>query len=604
MLWATASSADVTRVDPPYWWVGMASNELQLMLYGEDISAFNVATRSDSVRIINASKGDSDNYLFVELSIDKNAQAGSFDLIFSRDDGTEQLVSYDLLERADNSASRQGFNAKDSVYLIVPDRFANGDPNNDELSSLHEGKDWQDPYGRHGGDLIGITNHLDYVEDLGMTQIWMTPVLENNQLSSSYHGYAATDLYNVDARLGGNDAYIDLVQKAKLKGIGVIHDFVPNHIGSEHPWMADLPTDDWISPATYRPTNHRRETQQDPYATEVDKRAMTSGWFVPTMPDLNQSNPKLQQYLIQNAVWWVETAGLSGLRVDTWPYNEKTFLKAFTNRLLTEYPDLGIVGEEWSLNPAIVAYWQRGKDNPDGYNSGAPHLMDFPLQAAIREAVTEEENWNTGLIKLYQTLANDFLYPDPMSLMVIADNHDMGRLYQGVGENFARYKMAMTFLATTRGIPQFLYGTEILMSNPANESHGLIRSDFPGGWEGDEINAFQGEGLSAEASEAQQFVRKLMRFRREATAIHNGDLLHYAPKDGLYVYFRSNADQRLMIVLNNGSTDMLFDAGRYNEGVAGSAMAMDVMKNESFKLSERIRIKPKSARIFELSKGE
>ena len=333
--WAQAS---VDRVDPPNWWVGMAESRLQLMLYGTDIAGYAVTSDSPALTVEAVTRGDSSNYLFVDLVIADNAQAGDYPLTLTSSDSEALTLTYRLSERTPESSDREGFSARDAVYLIVPDRFSNADPDNDEVDGLHEGMDWQHPYGRHGGDLQGIIEHLDYIERLGMTQIWMTPILENNQRDSSYHGYAATDLYRVDPRFGSNDDYRELVASAAKKGIGIIHDFVPNHIGSEHPWMMDLPSHDWVNHGgQYAPTNHRREAHQDPYASRTDTLDMTSGWFVPTMPDLNHGNPMVSTYLIQNVIWWIETTGLSGLRVDTWPYNDKPFLKEFTDRVLSEY---------------------------------------------------------------------------------------------------------------------------------------------------------------------------------------------------------------------------------------------------------------------------
>ena len=593
--------AAVDRVDPPNWWVGMADTSLQLMMYGNEIGSGSLASKSGDVTISQVTSGDSPNYLFVDLTIHADAEPQTVELLYTAADGTTSAVSYPLDARRENSSDRQGFSAKDSVYLIMPDRFANGDPSNDSVDHLHELADGQHPFGRHGGDLAGITENLDYFTQLGMTQLWMTPVLENNQKNSSYHGYAATDLYRVDARLGSNSDYVELSRGARKRGIGIIHDFVPNHIGSEHPWMSDLPTSDWINrDAEFSPTNHRRETHQDPYASDFDQEEMITGWFVPTMPDLNQQNPFVATYLIQNIIWWIETADLSGVRVDTWPYNDRSFLSDFTTQVLLEYPNMSIVGEEWSMNPATISYWQKGKNNHDGFDSGVPQLMDFPLQQAIRDAVNEEEQWDRGLVKLYQTLADDFLYPDPMGLMLIADNHDMSRLYPGVDENFDRYKMAMTFLATTRGIPQMLYGTELLMNAGANGDHGRLRADFPGGWPGDRVDAFKGRGLSDDVAAAQDFISQLFTWRRDATAVHNGDLLHFAPRDGIYAYFRFNEEQRVMVIMNNERNAVHLDSSRYAQGLAGTTRARNVLTGDRHKLSDRIKIPGKTAQVFEL----
>ena len=596
---ATAGAID--RIDPPNWWVGMENNTVELMLYGDNLANGEVSSSSDGVIVSRVTSGDSPNYLWVTLELDKALGAQTVTLELTSKTNERVTIEYPLLARAKGSADREGFSAKDAVYLVMPDRFANGDPSNDSVAGLHEDADWQHPYGRHGGDLAGIIKNLNYLESLGMTQLWMTPVLENNQKEGSYHGYAITDLYRVDPRLGNNEDYVALSKAANKRGIGVIHDFVPNHIGSEHPWMFDLPTSDWVNrDAEFSPTNHRRESHQDPYASDFDKSEMTTGWFVPTMPDLNQDNPLVANYLIQNIIWWIETAGLSGVRVDTWPYNEKGFLADFTGRVLAEYPNFSIVGEEWTMNPATVSYWQRGKNNADGYDSGAPQMMDFPMQQAVRDAVNNDEGWNSGLTKLYHILADDFLYPDPMGLMLIADNHDMSRLYPGVGENLARYKMAMTFLATTRGIPQMLYGTELLMTNPDNGDHGRLRADFPGGWADDKVNAFKGKGLASDVADAQSFIKKLFQWRRSASAIHDGELLHFAPRDGIYVYFRSNATQRVMVVMNNEKNLVHLDSARYSQGLGDSSTARNVLTGERHRLSDRILIPAKSAQVFEL----
>ena len=594
--------AAVDRIDPPNWWVGMEENSVQLMLYGRGIGGGNVGSRSPDVTITEVVSGDSANYLFVTLQISESANPQTAKLEFISRDGERTPIDYLLKRRREGSADRRGFSAKDAVYLVMPDRFANGDPGNDEVEHLREGLDREDPYGRHGGDLAGVIAHVDYLASLGMTQLWMTPVLENNQPESSYHGYAITDLYRVDARLGTNEDYIKLSEVARKSGIGLIHDFVPNHIGSEHPWMKDLPTKDWINQgAEFSPTNHRRESHQDPYASDFDKEQMIRGWFVPTMPDLNQSNQLLSNYLIQNIIWWIETADLSGVRVDTWPYNEREFLSSFTTRVLGEFPNFSIVGEEWTSNVATVSYWQKGKVNADGYDSGAPQMMDFPMQQAIRDAVNHDENWDSGLTKLYQTLADDFLYPDPMGLMLIADNHDMARLYPGVGEQLDRYKMAMAFLATTRGIPQFLYGTEIAMNAGADGDHGRLRADFPGGWEGDTINAFTGQGLEGVALEAQDFVSSLFEWRRSASAIHTGQLMHFAPRDGLYVYFRFNEAQRVMVVMNNDKSEAHFDPQQYLQGLGGATLAKNALTGAQHKLADHILVPAKSAQIYELN---
>ena len=443
-------------------------------------------------------------------------------LHFSRGSRSVDRIDYPLLARKMGSSERLGFAPKDVIYLIVPDRFANGDPSNDRIASMKEGLNRKHYVGRHGGDLQGIIDHLDYLQKLGITQIWLTPIVENNQANYSYHGYSATDMYRVDPRFGDNQLYVELSRQAEKHGIGLIYDFIPNHIGSEHWWMKDLPFSDWINnDAKFAGTNHRRVSVQDIHAVQKDKTLLTKGWFVPTMPDINQQNTFASTYLVQNSVWWIEYANLAGLRVDTWPYNDKAFMQNFTTRVLTEYPNFSVVGEEWSINPAVVSYWQKGKLNHDGYDSGLPNLMDFPLYQGMVDALGEEESWDTGLIKIYHAMANDFLYPNPDKLLLLVDNHDMSRIFAQLDERLDRFEMAMIYLFTTRGTPQLFYGTEILMSNPDNADHGVIRSDFPGGWAGDKVNAFTGQGLGDVQHRVHQFLTKLLNWRKNAPAIHN-----------------------------------------------------------------------------------
>ena len=371
------------------------------------------------------------NYAFLNLNISDNAKAG--ELSFKASDGT--VFTYRLNTRNKNSAKRPGFTNKDTLYLINPDRFVNGDPTNDSIASMQEAANPEFKGGRHGGDIQGVINSLEYLENLGVTQLWLTPVLENNMPSYSYHGYAITDFYKVDPRMGSNELYKTLSVKAKERGIGLVMDMVLNHFGSSHQWMSDMPTADWVNfdgqfEKGKNATTHARQTIQDPHASQYDKRQFNDGWFVESMPDLNQRQPLLSTYLIQNAIWWIEYANLSGIRVDTYSYSDKAFLADWTKAIMTEYPNFNIVGEEWTSNPAIASYWQRGKINQDGYTSDLPSVMDFSLQEALIKALNEQESWNTGWVRVYQSLANDFLYADTDNILVFADNHDMSRVYR------------------------------------------------------------------------------------------------------------------------------------------------------------------------------
>lgn len=491
--YAFAQEINVSRVEPLNWWAGMNSPDLQLMVYGRNISAADVKVDYPGVQLISVSKVQNPNYLFVDLKLGRDVKPGIFDIVFENGGKVVASWNYELKAREEGSADREGFGTSDVICLITPDRFVNGNPQNDWVEGMKEKPDRGNRDGRHGGDIRGIINSLDYLQGMGFTAVWLNPVLENNMTRVSYHGYSTTDFYQVDPRYGSNEEYRELNDELDRRGMKLIMDMIFNHAGSEHWWMDDLPMPDWINNyPEYTITTHQRTVNQDPHVSEADFRAMIDGWFVPSMPDLNQRNPFMSKYLIQNSIWWIEYVGIEGIRQDTWPYPDKDMMAEWAERVLEEYPGFNIVGEEWSLNPAIVSYWQNGQVNHDGYHCPLPSLMDFPLQDAVSKGLTEEEGWGTGLIRIYEMLANDFLYPDPGSLVVFPDNHDMSRFYMQVGEDVGLLKMGLAFFLTTRGVPQLYYGTEVLMTHPG-DSHGDIRSDFPGGWDGDSINAFTGE---------------------------------------------------------------------------------------------------------------
>ncbi|MDP2114800.1 MAG: alpha-amylase family glycosyl hydrolase, partial [Bacteroidota bacterium] len=498
--------------------------------------------------------------------ISPEAKAGSFPIQFRKSKKEVVSYNYELKNREPNSASRKGFDGSDVIYLITPDRFVNGNPANDAVAGMKELPNRTHMNGRHGGDIQGIKNSLDYLSELGFTSVWLNPVLENNMTQVSYHGYSTTDFYKVDPRYGTNEEYRELGKAVHQKGMKLMMDMIFNHIGSEHWWMDDMPSADWLN---YYPehkiTSHRRTVNQDPYASEADKRLMADGWFVPSMPDLNQRNPFVSNYLIQNSIWWTEYLGLDGIRMDTYPYPDKFAMAEWTRRMLEEYPDFYMVGEEWAMNPAIVAYWQKGKINQDGYVSYLPGLMDFPLNNAVIQSLKNPESWGGGLVTLFEALANDFQYADPEKLVIFPDNHDMSRIYTQLGENYDLLKMSIAYYATTRGIPQIFYGTEILMSNPGTEEHGVIRSDFPGGWAGDQVNAFTGAGLTTQQKQAQDFFSKILNWRKSSEVIHSGKLKHFAPEDGVYVYFRYNQSGKVMVVLNKNTSEKSLNTSRFSE---------------------------------------
>jgi len=593
------------NVSPPNWWAEMASSSLELMVYGKGVSddtvrLVNKEGVTSSVKIEKVQALDSDNYLFVTLDT-QNALPGDITLSFEDEDGSVRQVQYALQPRTKGSSKRQGFSAKDAIYLIAPDRFANGTSNNDNVAGYNDVADRQNKGGRHGGDIQGIIEHIDYISDMGFTQIWTMPMLENAMDAYSYHGYSTTDYYKIDPRFGSNQDYLRLSRHAQEQGVGIIMDMVLNHIGSNHQWMTDKPSDDWINnKGTFKGTTHKRESLHDPHAVTSDIKGFSDGWFVPTMPDLNQRNPHLAKYLIQNAIWWVEYANLSGIRVDTYSYSDKDFLAQWTQALMNEYPNFNIVGEEWSVNPAITAYWQAGSQKHDNYQSALPSVMDFPLQSAVVKALDSNDSWNSGFISVYETLATDFLYGDANNLVVFPDNHDMSRIYTQVGHDLQKWNMAMTLLLTTRGIPQVFYGTEILMSNKGTDDHGIIRTDFPGGWsEDNEKNGFTGKGLSEDEKWAQDRVKSLLSLRQKHPEFFEGKLKHYAPKDGVYTYFRipeSDSDGMLMVILSKKEQSLMLN--QYAEMLKGFKTVKHLSTGNVFSTDDIVSVEAMSAQVF------
>ncbi|WP_077406981.1 glycoside hydrolase family 13 protein [Microbulbifer agarilyticus] len=595
---AIAAASDLTstpqleRAEPPFWWANMAEPSLQLMLHGSDLAGAEVSLDYPGVTVIGTEREQNPNYLFINLSVSADAKPGTLQIQLRKDDW-QQALSYELKQRRAGSAERQGFDSSDTIYLITPDRFANGDPSNDNTADTKEEANRADPNGRHGGDIAGMQAHLDYIADMGFTQIWPNPLIENDQPQYSYHGYSATDLYRIDSRYGSNASFRTFVAAAKEKGIGVIQDMVPNHIGDGHWWLDDLPADDWlngkgVAKGEYEYTNHARTVHMDPYASHKDHQLFTDGWFVDTMPDPNQRNPRMANYLIQNAIWWVEYADLSGIRVDTYAYSDADFLTDWSARLMREYPKLNIVGEEWTRQAALVAYWQAGNKNRNGYVSHVPSMMDFPLLYGLRDGLEKPETWSTGLVTLYESLANDVLYPDPNNLVILAGNHDMSRMYSQLDEDMGKFRMAVAYIATMRGIPQFYYGDEILAKSPKHRDDGVVRSDFPGGWAGDKINAFTGKKLSRKQREAQQYVRTLFNWRKQKDVIHSGKLKHFAPIDGLYVYFRYDENETVMVAINKSDRARELPVAHMAEVLGDKATATDITSGESQSLQELV----------------
>ena len=516
----TQISNDIERVEPPNWWIGFKNEKLQLLVKHPNIGEATVLVSYPGVTLEKEHKAKSPNYLFLDFIIDKSAKAGKFNIKFKFNDGKELKYTYELKSREKSADEYVGFNSSDVIYLITPDRFANANPANDVFENLNEKTiNRKDDYARHGGDIEGITNHLDYISDMGFTAIWSSPLLTNDMKQGSYHGYAMTDFYEVDPRFGTLEEYRELADKGRERGIKLIMDQVANHCGLEHWWMKDLPFSDWVNYQKHyednkkdwnwkktKTSNHRRTSNQDLYASEADKKRMTDGWFVATMPDLNQRNPFMATYITQNSIWWIETLGLGGIRQDTYPYPDKDFMSDWAGTIMKEYPNFNIVGEEWSYNPLLISYWQDGKENKDGYDSNLRSSMDFAMQSLVVQALNEKESWDKGLVKIYEGLGNDFAYHNPKDIMVFPDNHDMSRIFTQLKGNITNTKMALSFYLMMPRTPQIYYGTEILMEDFAKPGdHGLIRTDFPGGWEGDAVNVFTKDGLSKDQKDMQAF---------------------------------------------------------------------------------------------------
>ncbi|ACJ29407.1 Alpha amylase, catalytic region [Shewanella piezotolerans WP3] len=580
------------------------------MLHGDNIASMQASLQTlTNINIIEQSRSENPNYLFIKLSL-KDAKAQTITFSLTKDNTQMHRFDYQIKQRRAASSQRQGFDNSDVIYLITPDRFVNGDTSNDNHSSMLEKVNRADKDGRHGGDIQGIINSLDYLQELGVTQLWVNPLLENNQQQYSYHGYSTTDHYKIDPRFGSNADYRQLSDAAKDRGIGIIKDIIVNHIGSNHWWMKDIPSQTWINGLASAQamdtsnlpfTTHRRTTVQDPYSAPSDLSNFVNGWFVDSMPDLNQTDEKLATYLIQNSIWWVEYANLSGIREDTYSYADKAFLAQWSKAIMAEYPKFNIVGEEWTSNPITVSYWQRGKVNQDGYVSHLPSLMDFPLYETMLKAFNSPESWDKGFIELYEMMANDVVYADPTNLVLFEGNHDTNRLFSLLDNNLSRFKMAMAYTLTSNRIPQVFYGTEVLMESPVEGRHdGAVRADFPGGWSSDTSNAITQLGLNSQQLDAQHFVRKLLNFRRHSSAIHNGKLVHYVPKNGIYVYFRANKTETVMVVMNKNHEQTTLDSARFKTQLKDFSTATDVVTGQSQNILNNLKIPANSVLVLSL----
>lgn len=595
---------EISRIEPPNWWVGMSDPVVQIMLYGPGIGELEAKSSRKGVRVIRSVCPENKNYLFVDLEIGPKTKPGNIPIDLYRQGKPVKTFQYPVFSREPGSSAREGYTPRDVIYLITPDRFANGDPGNDDVAGMLETPNRSDKNGRHGGDLEGIRQHLDYIRQMGFTALWLNPVIENNMPQWSYHGYAITDFYKVDPRMGSNSSYKALCAEAKSKGIKMIMDMIHNHCGLHHWWMKDPPTHDWINyqDKPLLETNHQKTLHPDPYAAPEDLAILEDGWFVQTMPDLNVRQPFLANYLIQNSLWWIEYAGLAGIRMDTYLYPESHFMSDWTKRVMTEYPHFTITGEVWFHQPPFVAYWQRGKQNADGYVSYLPSLFDFPLNDAMIKALTTPDTWGSGWIYLYEMLAQDFQYPNPEQLVVFPDNHDMSRIYAQLGEDIARVKMAITYVLTIRGIPQIYYGTEILMNSPRQRDDGMVRADFPGGWSGDQVNGFTGAGLTTSQKEMMAFVKKLIQWRHDTPAIWQGRTEHFVPQNGVYVYFRYTDTQKIMVILNKNNQPTSLDFRRFASMLEGTQFGTEVLTGEKIDLRQPLVLSSPGPTILQIGK--
>ena len=603
LLFATQVFSQVDRVEPPFWWAGMNLSSVQIMFYGKNIAQYEVTT-SNSIVIENIRKTENPNYIFITINT-KNIEAQDFIFSFSKNKKVAFTQNYSIKKRKENSALRKGYDASDVIYLIMPDRFANGNPTNDSQKSVTEKGNRILPGGRHGGDIEGIIKNLDYIKELGATALWPTPLCEDNDENYSYHGYGQSDVYKIDPRYGTNEDYLKLSAELHKRGMKNIMDYVTNHWGWKHWMYTDLPTYDWIHQFPgYSQSNYRMTTQFDTNASAIDTKNCMDGWFVPSMPDLNQSNPLVLNYLTQNAIWWIEYADLDGFRVDTYSYNDKQGISQWTKAITNEYPYFNIVGEVWMHDQAQMSYWQ--KDSKIGaiqnYNSNLPSVMDFTLHDAIGTVFNEDNgSWDKGMIKVYDNFTNDFLYPNPNSILVFAENHDTQRFNEIYKNDFKKYQMAMTLIATVRGIPQLYYGSEIGMAgNKEKLGDADIRKDFPGGWDGDTNNAFIKSGRTIEQQKFFDFTSKLFTWRKTKSVIHSGKTKHYIPENNVYVYFRYNDSESVMVVINDDNNKQKVNIKHLKESILNYQSGKDIISEKTIDLKSDFEIEGKSVLILEL----
>ncbi len=598
-----APVTEIDRIAPNFWWSGMKNPELQIMLYGKNIATSAVSVTGKNIVLKETVRQDSPNYLFLYLDL-TDAPAQTFDIVLTQGK-KKTAVSYELKQRVRKGSDIQGFTSEDVLYLIMPDRFANGNPGNDIVEGMLEKKiDRNDPFARHGGDLAGIANHLDYIADLGVTAIWLNPTQENDMPDGSYHGYAITDYYQIDRRFGTNEEFKTLVDQAHSKGLKVVMDMIFNHCGSENYLFRDKPSKEWFNfHSEYVQTSFKTASVMDVHASQYEKKIATDGWFTQVMPDLNQRNRHVARYLIQSSIWWIEYAGINGIRQDTHPYADYDFMSQWCKEVLEEYPYFNIVGETWLNTNVLVSYWQKDSKLAAPKNSNLPTVMDFPLQGLMNQAFDEETTeWAGGLYKLYDYQTQDLVYANPMNLLTFLDNHDTSRFAttDEKAENLTRYKQAITFLLTTRGIPQIYYGTEILMTGDKGKGDGDLRKDFPGGWQDDTTENFTANGRTAMQNEAFDFTRKLLNWRKGNEVLGKGTLKHYSIQNGTYVYERKYNGRSVVVMMNGTGQAQTLNLTPYRE-ILPQAEAKDFLSGRTVTLGETLELQPREILLLEFN---
>lgn len=593
LLWGggqTARAMEIKKVAPSFWWAGMKNPELQILLYGEELALSDVSVSGEGIYLKETVRQDNPNYLLLYFDLSE-AKAQTFQILL-KSGKKERRISYELKARGRKGEEVKGFTSEDVLYLIMPDRFANGCPENDVIDGMREKTvNRADGFARHGGDLQGISNHLDYIADLGATAIWLNPTQENDMESGSYHGYAITDYYQIDRRFGSNEDFCALVEKAHEKDLKVVMDMIFNHCGSENYLFKDKPSKEWFNyRSNYVQTSFKTASVMDIHASAFEKKIATDGWFTSVMPDFNQRNRHVARYLIQSSIWWIEYAGINGIRQDTHPYADFDFMSQWCKEVLDEYPYFNIVGETWLNSNVLVSYWQKDSRLAAPLNSNLPTVMDFPLQALMNQAFDEETSeWGGGLYKLYDYQTQDLVYANPMNLLTFLDNHDTSRFAQTdeMAKNLKRYKQAMVFLLTTRGIPQIYYGTEILMTGDKGKGDGDLRKDFPGGWQGDARDCFVKDGRTALENEAFEFTRRLLNWRKGNQVIGKGNLKHYSIQNGVYVYRREFNGKSVVVILNGTEDSKELDLTPYQE-ILPKQTATDVLTGKNVNLSGKL----------------